>query len=161
VSDNGVIGRSGGLPWHLPADLSYFAALTAGHCLVMGRRTFESLRDDELPGRTIIVLSQDPGFTAPGVAVATSLAEALELGRRHEMVFVAGGTAVYEQGVAVADRLYLTRVHAEVEGDTLFPDVDLEPWRLVSRRHRTADAANRYDLTFEVWHRRAASGRVE
>ena len=115
VADNGVIGRGGGLPWHLPADLKRFKKLTTGHHMVMGRRTWDSIGRRPLPGRPTIVVSRDPAFVAEGARVARSVEQALELAAGADEVFVAGGQAIYREALAVADRVYLTRVHARFE----------------------------------------------
>jgi dihydrofolate reductase len=154
VAANGVIGRDNRLPWRLPADLRRFKELTMGHALVMGRRTYESI-GRPLPGRVTVVLTRDPAFMAPpGALAARSLEEALAAAAAATPgageVFVAGGAEVYAQALPRADRLYLTRVEAEVEGDARFPDLDPARWRLA--------AAERLDLgppscRFEVWER--------
>jgi dihydrofolate reductase len=135
VARNGVIGAGGGLPWHLPEDLQRFKALTMGHVLVMGRRTYESI-GHPLPGRTTVVVTRSPDWSAgedevlrardlPG---ALSLAEELD-----DEVFVVGGGQVYEEALPLADRLELTLVEDEPEGDTFFPVVDWSEWRELQR----------------------------
>jgi dihydrofolate reductase len=155
VARNGVIGRDNGLPWRLPTDLARFQRLTWGHHVVMGHRTFSS-DEGRLPGRITVVLSRDPAFRPWGVSVARSLDDALDLTRRagEDEVFIAGGTEVYRQGLAVADRLYLTEVHAEVHGDTFFPDIDLESWQLVDREDHPADERNEHPFSFLTYERR-------
>ncbi|NED93715.1 dihydrofolate reductase [Phytoactinopolyspora alkaliphila] len=136
VARNGVIGADGGLPWSLPGDLPRVKALTLGHVLVMGRKTFDSI-GRPLPGRTTVVVTRQPGWSADGVEVARSVPEALELASsidRH--VFVFGGAEIYAQTLDVADRLELTEVHAEPVGDTRFPPVDWARWRETSREQR-------------------------
>ena len=158
VADNGVIGRDGGLPWRLAADLKRFKQLTMGKCLVMGRKTYESV-GRPLPGRTSIVVTRDPGWRAvPGVLVAHSLEEALGLAAGEE-VFLAGGESLYEEGLTRADRLYLTHVHAEVEGDTRFPEVDFDRWKVVREEHHEADGKNAFAQTFRVYERSGALSR--
>jgi dihydrofolate reductase len=135
MGSNGVIGVDGGLPWRLPADLAHFKALTMGHPIVMGRTTFESI-GRPLPGRTTLVLTRDPGWSAPGVEVANTLEAALK--RAHEIddeVFVVGGAQVYAQALeaGMVDLLCVTRVAAAPEGDTLFPAIDWEQWRAVGQ----------------------------
>ncbi len=152
VADNGVIGRDGGLPWRLSSDLRRFKSLTMGHHLVMGRRTWESI-GRPLPGRTSIVLSSRADLVLPdGVLLAGSLRAALALAAADDEVFVIGGAAVYRTALARARRLYLTRVHAEVPGDTsLF--LDLGGWSLVSSEEHPADERNEHPSTFEAWQR--------
>ena len=135
VARNGVIGVDGGLPWHLPDDLRRFKALTMGHVLVMGRRTYESI-GRPLPGRTTIVVTRRPDWSAGADEVmrARDVPGALELAREiDDEVFVVGGGQIYEEALPLADRLDLTLVDQEPEGDTLFPDVDWSSWREVRR----------------------------
>jgi dihydrofolate reductase len=135
VGANGVIGVGGGLPWRLPADLAHFKQLTLGHVLVMGRATYESI-GRPLPGRTTIVLTREPGWSADGVEVAHSLEAAIE--RAHQLddeVFLVGGATVYAEALesGLVDLMCVTRVAASPDGDTFFPDVDWEHWRDVGR----------------------------
>lgn len=136
VARNGVIGVDGGLPWHLPDELALFKRLTLGHVLVMGRRTYESV-GRPLPGRTTIVVTRRPDWEAgaEGVLRAGSVADALELASRlDDEVFVVGGAQVFADALPSTDRLALTFVDAEPEGDTSFPEVDWAEWREVARR---------------------------
>jgi dihydrofolate reductase len=136
VARNGVIGAGGGIPWHLPGEQRLFKELTLGHVLVMGRRTYESI-GRPLPERTTIVVTRQSGWKAvdPGVLVASSVPEALERASSiDDEVFVVGGTQVYADALRFADRLAMTFVDAEPEGDTFFPDVDWSQWRETSRR---------------------------
>ena len=154
IAANGVIGRDNRLPWHLPADLKRFKALTLSHALVVGRRTYESI-GRPLPGRHMVVLTHREGYAPEGVTVARSLPAALAAGAAAAPgeVFVAGGAEVYAQALPMASRLYLTRVEAEVPGDARFPPFDPADWRLVSEeRHSAADAAP-FAYSFQVWER--------
>ena len=153
VSDNGVIGRDGGLPWHLPADLKRFKRLTSGHHMIMGRRTWDSIGRRPLPGRPTIVVSRDPGFVAEGAQVARSLSQALELAAGADEVFIAGGEAIYRAALPVADRIYLTRVHACFDGDTHFPAFDANDWQVVVEERHEPDEKNPYAHTFLVYER--------
>ena len=159
VADNGVIGRAGGLPWRLPADLRRFKALTLGHHLLMGRRTFESDVGGPLPGRTIVVISRGRPELPAGIRQADSLDAALEIAREagDPQPMVAGGAEIYRLALPRADRLYLTRVHARPEGDTVFPPFDETAWREVEREERPADAENPYPQTFLVYDRASGS----
>ncbi|NHN56134.1 NUDIX domain-containing protein [Calidifontibacter sp. DB0510] len=129
-SRGGVIGRDGGMPWHLPADLKYFKRTTMGHPMIMGRRTFESM--GVLPGRRSIVVTRQPDWSADGVEVAHSLDHALAL-TGDESVFIVGGAQIYEQALPFADRILLTEIDIDVDGDTFFPAFDPQRWREVSR----------------------------
>jgi len=153
VADNGVIGRGGGLPWHLPADLKRFKRLTSGHHMVMGRRTWDSIGRRPLPGRPTIVVSRDPSFVAEGAQVARSVEEALELAAGADEVFIAGGEAIYRAALPVADRIYLTRVHACFDGDTHFPAFDANDWQVVVEERHEPDEKNPYAHTFLVYER--------
>jgi dihydrofolate reductase len=157
VAENGVIGRGGELPWRLSADLRRFRELTMGRAVIMGRRTWESI-GRPLPGRRMIVVTRRPGYRAEGAATAGSLAEAQRLageGARgaEGAAFVIGGGEVYRQALALADRLELTRVHAAVEGDAFFPEIDFGCWRLVASTRHEADAKNEFPFTFESYER--------
>jgi dihydrofolate reductase len=141
---NGVIGRDGSLPWHIPADLRRFKALTMGSAMVMGRKTFESL-PGLLPGRRHIVLTRDPHWSAQGAEVAHSLDEALHLSRG-ERVSVIGGAHIFELFLPIADRIELTEVLADMEGDTMMPDPRRSArWKETFREdHRDADPPFRF-----------------
>lgn len=154
VSDNGVIGLGGGLPWHLPVDLKRFKSLTSGHHMIMGRRTWESIGRRPLPGRPTIVVSRDPGFVAEGAQVARSLGRALELAGGVDEVFIAGGEAIYREALPIADRIYLTRVHACFEGDTRFPAFAADAWRVVVEERHEPDEKNASAHTFLVYERK-------
>ena len=151
VADNGVIGRGNDLPWHLSADLKRFKSLTMGHHLLMGRRTFESI-GTTLPGRQTVVISRGQPALPPGVLLAHSLDEAVEVARSNgdDEAFVAGGAQIYAQALPVADRIFLTRVHARPEGDILFPAREESRWREVSREDHPADERNDHDYSFIV-----------
>lgn len=148
MSDNRVIGRAGGLPWHLSADLRRFKRLTMGHFLLMGRKTYESI-GRPLPGRTSIVITRQSDYQVPaGVLLARSLEEALQMVRGEEEVFVIGGGEIYEQTLPLAARLYVTRVHAMVEGDTYFPTFDEQAWQIVEHSRHEPDQKNAYPYSF-------------
>jgi dihydrofolate reductase len=159
MSENRVIGRDNKLPWHLPADLKYFKELTTGHVVIMGRKTFESIGSKPLPKRPTVVVTRDWALS-PGeeVRVAHSLAdalrEALEMkGGPDAEIFVLGGSQIFRQAILVADRLYVTLVHAEIEGDVSFPEFDLSQWKLISDQRREADEKNQYPMSFRVYER--------
>lgn len=132
MARNGVIGRDNALPWRLPEDLKRFRALTMGHHIVMGRRTWESI-GRPLPGRSMIVVTRDPSYAAPGCAVAHSLAEAIALAGDDSEIFVIGGAELYREALAIAHRLYITEIQADFAGDAWFPGFDRRTWIEVSR----------------------------
>jgi dihydrofolate reductase len=154
MSENRVIGRDGALPWHLSADLRRFKRLTMGHHLIMGRRTYQSI-GRPLPGRTSIVLTRQTGFSAPhGVLLARDWPQARQLAAEDPEVFVIGGGEVYRQALTQATRIYLTLVHASLEGDTYFPDFDTTAWHVVEETGYAADARNPLAHTFRILHRK-------
>jgi dihydrofolate reductase len=155
VSSNGVIGREGGLPWYLPADLSHFKRTTMGHHLIIGRRTWEEV-GKPLPGRTMVVVTRSRRFAPEGAQVVRSVEQAIELAAADDEPFIGGGAQIYRVALArdVVDRIYLTRIHAEVEGDTHFPEFNLDEWELVSEEHHEADEKNEFDYSFLVYERR-------
>jgi dihydrofolate reductase len=155
VASNGVIGRAGGMPWHLPADLARFKALTMGHHLIVGRRTWESI-GRSLPGRRMVVVSRVARELPAGVALAGSLEEALAKAEKagEGEVFVGGGAQLYREALPRADRLHLTRVLAEVPGDVTFPPFDEAAWRVVDREEHPADERHAYPFVFVTLERR-------
>jgi dihydrofolate reductase len=154
VADNGIIGRDNELPWHLPRDLKRFKSLTMGHHLLLGRKTFEAI-GRSLPGRTMIVLSRQKIPLPELVQHASSLDQAIDIARANgeTEAFVAGGEEIYRLALARAGRIYLTRVHCEVEGDVRFPEIDREEWTERSREHYPMSEDNRIPLTFFVLER--------
>jgi dihydrofolate reductase len=153
VSENGVIGRDGGLPWRQSADLKRFKNLTKGHTIIMGRRTWESI-GRPLPDRRTIVVSRQPDYRPEAdVRVAASLDAAIESAAGEDEVFVIGGGQLYSEALPRVDRLYLTRVSAHVEGDTKFPDVDWSVWKLTAMEDCAADDKNEYACQFQVYQR--------
>lgn len=147
---NRVIGKDGKMPWHLSADLIHFRKLTRNHVVVMGRKTYESM-GGALPKRTNIVLTRDPAFTPPDCEVVHAIDEVL---RDERPIFVIGGAEVYKQFLPHADTLHVTRIHADFDGDTFFPEYDEAEWELTSSTFREKDEKNPYDCTFEVYVRR-------
>jgi dihydrofolate reductase len=157
AAENGVIGREGKLPWHLSDDLRRFKQLTMGHTIVLGRRTWESI-GRPLPGRRMIVVSRRPDFRpgVDGVQTAASLDSALEIAQDsgEDEVFIIGGAELYRGALPRADRMYYTRVHANVEGDTFFPPVKWGEWQALELRHFDADCNNEYAHDQIVFQRR-------
>ncbi|MBI5110338.1 MAG: dihydrofolate reductase [Rhodocyclales bacterium] len=138
VAKNGVIGKDNRLPWHLPADLRHFKALTTGHAVIMGRKTWESLPEKfrPLPGRQNIVVTRSAAYAAAGATVAGSLPDAVAAAAGEE-AFVIGGAELYQVALPLADRLQLTEIDAEFDGDTWFPARDPRQWReAVREAHR-------------------------
>ena len=153
VARNGVIGKGNTLPWRLPADLRYFRACTTGHPIIMGRKNYEDI-GKPLPGRRNIVVTRQPAYTAPGCTVVHSVEQALAAAGAEEEVFVIGGADIYRQTLDAADRLYITEIDADIEGDTYFPEFDRRLWREVRREGHAADASNPYPYSFVLLERR-------
>ncbi len=151
IAKNNVIGKGNELPWHLPVDFAYFKETTAGHPVIMGMKTHLSI-GKSLPGRQNIVLSDDPTFVPfEGSIAVKSFEEAFELVKDAEEVFIIGGANVYRQGLNYADKLYITEVQAEPEGDIFFPEIDKNQWKEISREKRLKDSENIYDMDFVVY----------
>lgn len=155
VADNGVIGKSNSLPWHLPADFKYFKENTLGKPIVMGFKTFQSIGNRPLLGRKNIILNNDLNYSpTEGCFVAHSIDELLEMTKDDPEVMICGGASVYKQFLPLAQRLYLTFVHQKFEGDTYFPEVNFEKWKEIKRIDNKADDKNKYDFSFVVFERK-------
>ena len=158
MSENRVIGRDNGLPWHLSEDLKYFRRTTMGNCMIMGRNTWESI-GRALPGRTSIVITSNANYQAEGAEVVGSLEQAIEraesLSKSTGSVeaFVIGGAVLYQAALPLADTLHLTRVHAQVEGDTTLHEFDESNWKEISREQYRHDESNQYDYSICVLQR--------
>jgi dihydrofolate reductase len=167
VADNGVIGRSGALPWRLKSDMRRFRAMTWGKPLVAGRATFLSFTTKPLPGRTNIVLSRNQNFTVPGVVVASRLEAALQaargdaLRRGVDMIAVVGGADIYAQTIDIADRLLITRVHLQPEGDATFPAIDPDTWREMERSEHRAGPGDDASFTTLTYERRVVADATD
>jgi dihydrofolate reductase len=157
MARNRTIGVDNRLPWRLPADLKRFMALTKGHAMVMGRRTFESI-GEPLPWRTTVVITRQPDYAPQGVLVAHSLVESLEEARRAgeaEEIFVAGGEEIFRLAfdLDLADRIQLTRIDQDFAGDTFFPELDESRWRISEREDHPATEAVPFAFSFLVYDR--------
>ncbi len=156
MSRNGVIGRAGGLPWRLPEDLRRFKALTMGKPIVMGRKTFDSI-GRALPGRRNIVISRSAAAaTRSDVSFVASMSAALAVAGPVEEIMVIGGSEIYRAALPLAERIYLTRVEAEIDGDVVFPELSLRQWRTVASERRPVDGEHAYAMTFETLERISA-----
>lgn len=160
VADNGTIGREGDLPWHLPDDMAHFQRTTRGHHVITGRKNYESIPPKYRPlkDRVNLVVSRNPRYEAPGAVVVGSLDEALRIAREagETEAFLIGGGQIYREALeqGVVDKLDLTLVHADVDGDTLFPAFDPSDWNEVSRIRHEADPRHTYAFSFVVLERR-------
>lgn len=153
ASTNNVIGVRGRLPWHLPNDFKYFKETTMGKPVLMGRLTWDSI-GKALPGRTNIVMSRQPGFDAAGASVVDSAAAAIDAAGEADELMIIGGGQVYQQFIDSADRIYMTCVNVQVDGDALFPVLDPQQWSLTSCQYNPADERNAFDHEFRVYDRR-------
>ena len=158
MADNGVIGLDNGLPWRLPVDMKHFMTTTLGKPVVMGRKTLESMKSP-LPGRTNIVLTRDPNWQRDGVLVVRDMPAAMALAEQQGLidgvdeVMVIGGAEIYALALPMAERLYVTRVHAQPAGDVYFPPIDLGAWRLLSQQKHAADERHSAACSIEVYER--------
>ncbi len=148
MADNRVIGIENRLPWKLPADMKWFRQNTMGKPIIMGRLTFESFGAKPLPGRRNIIVSRNPAYTADGIEVYTSLEDALQSTQNNEETMIIGGMSLYKQALPLADRLYMTLIHANVEGDAWFPEFDLREWQETARNDFPADEKNPHAYSF-------------
>ena len=148
VADNNVIGIDNTLPWHLPEDLKRFRALTTGHHIIMGRKTYESL-GRLLPGRTTVIVTRNKDYKIEGALIAHSLAEAITLCKDDNEPFLIGGAELYKHGMALANKLYLTKVNINVEGDAFFSDIDPKDWQLSEKKYHVSASGLEYsDLIY-------------
>ena len=150
MNDARVIGIENRLPWKLPADMKWFRRHTLGKPVIMGRSTFESFGARPLPERLNIVVSKNGAYQADGAVMAASLEDALHKAGAVEEVMIIGGSSIYQQMLPRADRLYMTVVHTEVNGDAWFPEFDQSQWQVVEEEHHTADEKNPYDYSFYI-----------
>jgi dihydrofolate reductase len=152
AAENGVIGKNNDLPWHLPDDLKFFKNTTKGHVILMGRKCFESF-GRPLPHRTNIIITRNIQYTQQGAVVVHSLDDALQVARDkgETEVFICGGEEIYRQSMDLADTLYLTRVHAAIEGDTYFPELDPLQWKLETEDYHPADDKHEHSFTFRTY----------
>jgi len=145
VASNGVIGKDGGMPWRLPVDLKHFKNLTLGHPVIMGRKTWQSL-GKALPGRENIVVTRQPGYEAPGAAVASSLDAALALCAGESTAFVIGGGELYAAALPLAAGLVITEIQRDYEGDARFPQYDHSRWKETQRERHVAADGTKFDF---------------
>lgn len=153
LADNMVIGNKNSLPWKLSADMEYFKKTTLGKPIIMGAKTFESI-GMALPNRKNIILSHDKNYRAKGCVVVTSIEQALEEVGEDEEVMIAGGASVYKQFLPLANRLYLTFIHYDFEGDAYFPEFDINQWKEIKRIDKKPDKKNLYSYSFVIFERK-------
>jgi dihydrofolate reductase len=152
VSENNIIGAKNELPWHLPNDFKYFKNKTWGMPVIMGRKSYESLKKS-LPGRINIVVTKKTNWHPDDVFVVNNIDDAVENAKESDAkeIFIIGGGEIFKQTINIVSKIYLTRVHATVDGDTFYPELDKEKWKLIDQQSFPADEKNNYAYTFEVW----------
>ncbi len=155
ASENNVLGKDQDMVWHLPDDFKFFKRQTEGHYIIMGRKTF-SYFDKPLPNRTSIVVTRNGDYTADGAIVTHSIDDAIEIARQggEQEAFIIGGGEIYRQTLDRADRIYLTRVHATLEGDAFFPDFDESKWDILSEEYHEKDERHDYPFTIYIMERK-------
>lgn len=146
VAENNVIGKDNDLIWKLPRDMKHFKETTTGHFIIMGRKTYES-NGRPLPNRTNVIITRDNNYKAEGCIVVHSLEEALEKAKNDSEAFIIGGGVIYDLAMPIVDRIYLTKIHHSFEGDTYFPELNMEEWQEIDRRDFEPDEKNKYPFT--------------
>ena len=152
IAQNGIIGDKNSLLWHIKEDMRFFRTTTSGHAVIMGRKTFESLGSKPLPKRKNIVITRSD-LTFEGALTAHSLDEAIAMAEGDEETFIIGGAQIYRAALAVADRMYITRVERDYEGDTSFPDIDYSQWQLVSEERHERGEEYEWPFSFLTYDR--------
>ena len=156
ASENWIIGKDNQLLWKLSSDLQRFKSLTTGHSVIMGQKTMESLPKQYLPNRTNIVLTDDPDFVRENIIPAFSISDALNKAQYYDdsdEIFIIGGGSIYKQFLPVSNKLYLTVVHTEIDGDTTFPEIDESEWKLEFSEFKEKDSKNDYSHTYKTYTR--------
>ena len=148
ASENNALGKDNDLVWHLPDDFKRFKALTSGHYIIMGRKTFESF-PKPLPNRTHVIITRQSDYEVPeGCIVVHSLTKAIEICPKGEEIFIIGGGQIYKQSIEIADKIELTRVHTTVEADAFFPEIDEDIWEVIQSEYHPKDEKHEYDFTY-------------
>lgn len=153
AASNNVIGKDNDLPWHLPKDLAYFKKITTGSPILMGRKTYESI-GFALPNRLNIVITKNTSYQLDDAIVVHSLAQAIDHAKSQsqaEEIYIIGGASIFAAALPLVDKIYLNRVLADIEGDTLLPAIDWHQWHKITSEKHLADEKNAYDLSFEIY----------
>jgi dihydrofolate reductase len=158
VSENNVIGKDNALIWHLPNDMKFFKEKTSGHCIITGRKNYESIPEKfrPLPNRTNIIITRQKDYNAPGAIVVGSIDEAIEKAKQtgDEEIFIIGGAEIFKQSMHLADKLYLTKIYHLFEGDVFFPETFPNHWKEVDRKKGIVDEKNKYEHDFIVYEKK-------
>ena len=159
VANNNVIGKDNSLIWHLPADMKFFKEKTTGHCIITGRKNYESIPEKfrPLPNRTNIVITRQKNYSAPGAIVTESIEEALEKAKQtgDKEIFIIGGAEIFKQSLHLANKIYFTQIYHSFEGDTFFPEIDKKEWIETSRIKGIKDEKNKYDFDFVTFEKKS------
>lgn len=151
VSKNNVIGKDNQLIWHLPADMKFFKEKTIGHIIITGRKNYESIPEKFRPliNRVNIVITRQKDYKAPGAIIVNSLEQAIQTAKEQtkDEIFIIGGAQIYVQSIDLVDKMYLTKINQEFDGDTFFPEIDYSNWKIISETTHVADEKNRCDFT--------------
>ncbi|MCH2490479.1 MAG: dihydrofolate reductase [Flavobacteriales bacterium] len=150
AGENNELGKNNDLVWHLPDDFKRFKALTTGHFIIMGRKTFESF-PKPLPNRTHVVITRNSNYQKDGAVVVHSMEAALKKAKEDSQPFIIGGGEIYSMGLEVADKIELTRVHGTFDADTYFPDIPMKDWVLTKEDYHPADEIHAYAFTYQTW----------
>jgi len=153
MDKNRVLGLKNDIPWHIPHDLKRFKKITSGHTVIMGRKTFESL-PGPLPKRRNVIITSRKDYTAPGIEVVKSIEDSIRTADKNQENFVVGGANIYEQFLPFADKLYMTHIDAEFEGDTYFPEIDYSKWKLVEEEHHVTDDEKKIPFSYKTYVRK-------
>jgi len=155
IAENNVIGKDNALIWSLPADMKYFKEITTGHCVITGRKNYESIPEKfrPLPNRTNIIITRQTDYLAPGATVVNSIDEAIKIAKEtgHEEIFIIGGGEIFEQSLHLADKLYVTKIYQSFEGDVYFPLIKSEDWKETGPRKGIVDEKNKYEHDFIIY----------
>lgn len=150
AAENNALGKDNQLVWHLPNDFKRFKEITSGHYIIMGRKTFESF-PKPLPNRTHIIITRQKNYKVENCIVVNSIEKAIEACPKNETIFIIGGAEIYNQSINLADKIELTRVHANFEADAYFPEIDLNKWKLVFEDYHSKDEKHNFDFTFQTY----------
>lgn len=161
ASTNNAIGKANAMLWHLPEDFKFFKNTTWGMPIIMGRKTFEAI-GKALPGRTNIIITSNKDWRAEGVIATSTIENAIKLAEttNAKEIFITGGGEIYKQSILIADKIYMTRVHTNIDGDTFFPSIDSSIWELVFEKNVVADEKNIFDMSFQTWVRKIPNSNL-
>lgn len=150
VSENNALGKDNDLIWHLPNDFKRFKALTTGHHIIMGRKTFESFKKP-LPNRTHVVITRQENYQPEGCIVVNSIENAIKASPENELIYVIGGGEIYKQFLSISDKIEITKVHGNLEGDTFFPEINPKEWALINSEFNPKDEKHLFDYTYQTY----------